>query len=91
MSMLSTMWTCHWAGRRIQRYLDADPAAPLTAQEMHRLQTHLATCAKCSAAAEDYRGIRRALASWSQRRTPDPVLVSRVRDTARHLIAEDAG
>lgn len=91
MSMLSTMWTCHWAGRRIQRYLDADPAAPLTAQEVRRLETHLATCAKCAAAAKDYRGIRRALAAWSQRRTPDPVLVSRVRDTAWHLIAEDAG
>lgn len=91
MSMLSTMWTCHWAGRRIQRYLDADPSAALTAQEVHRLTTHLATCARCSAAAKDYRGIRRALATWSQRRTPDPVVVSRVRDTARHLIAEDVG
>lgn len=91
MSMLSTMWTCHWAGRRIQRYLDTDPAAPLTAQEVHRLETHLATCAKCTATAEDYRGIRRALATWSERRTPDPVVVSRVRDTARQLIAEDAG
>lgn len=91
MSMLSTMWTCHWAGRRIQRYLDADPAAPLTTQEAHRLAAHLATCAKCTAMAEDYRGIRRALATWSQHRTPDPVLVSRVRDTARQLIAEDAG
>ncbi len=91
MSMLSTMWTCHWAGRRIQRYLDADPGAPLTAQETHRLQTHLATCAKCASAAEDFRGLRRALATWSQRRTPDPQLVARVRDTARQLIAEDAG
>ena len=90
MSMLSTMWTCHWAGRHIQRYLDTDPDAALTAQDVHRLEFHLATCARCSAAAEDYRGIRRALATWSQRRTPDPVVVSRVRDTARHLIAEDA-
>ncbi len=91
MSMLSTMWICRWAGRRIQRYLDADPAAPLTVQEVHRLETHLATCAKCTAAAEDYRGIRRALETWSQRRTPDPGVVSRVRDTARQLIADDAG
>lgn len=89
--MLSTMWTCHWAGRRIQRYLDADPASPLSAQEMHRLETHLAACAKCAATAEEYVGIRRALATWTHRRTPDPVLVSRVRDTARQLIAEDAG
>ncbi|MGI9093158.1 MAG: zf-HC2 domain-containing protein [Mycobacteriales bacterium] len=91
MSTLSTMWTCHWAGRRIQRYLDADPAAPLTAQEAHRLHRHLATCAKCASAAEDFRGLRRALATWSQHRTPDPQLAARVRDTARQLIAEDAG
>jgi anti-sigma factor RsiW len=91
MSMLSTMWTCHWAGRRIQRYLDADPAAPLTTREVRRLENHLATCARCSAAANDYRGIRRALASWSQRRTPDPVVVARVRDTAQELIAGDIG
>ncbi len=91
MSMLSTMWTCHWAGRRIQRYLDADPAAPLTPQEVRRLETHLPACAKCTATAEDYRGIRRVLATWSQRRAPDPVVVTRVRDTARQLIAEDAG
>ena len=88
MSMLSTMWTCHWAGRRIQRYLDADPAAPLTPEEVHRLETHLATCEKCASAAEDYRGLRHALAAWSQRRAPDPILVTRVRDTARQLIAD---
>ncbi len=91
MSMLSTMWTCHWAGRRIQRYLDADPAAPLTAAEVHRLQTHLAICEKCNASIEDFRGLRRALATWAQRRTPDPGLVTRVRDTTRRLIAEDVG
>lgn len=91
MSMLSTMWTCHWAGRRIQRYLDADPAEPLTDEEVTRLETHLATCEKCTATAEDYRGLRRALATWTQRRTPDPTLVARVRDTARQLISEDVG
>ncbi|MGI8415656.1 MAG: anti-sigma factor family protein [Nakamurella sp.] len=91
MSILSTMWTCQWAGRRIQRYLDADPAAPLTAAEVHRLETHLATCEKCATTTEDYRGLRRVLATWSRRRAPDPVLVERVRDTARQLIAEDTG
>jgi hypothetical protein len=29
MSSLLTMLTCHWSARRIQRYLDADPAALL--------------------------------------------------------------
>ena len=28
------MLTCHWSAQRIQRYLDADPAAPLTPGEV---------------------------------------------------------
>lgn len=91
MSVLSTMWTWHWAGRRIQRYLDADPAAALTAEEVRRLQAHLAICEKCSSAAEDYRGLRRALATWAARRAPDPAAVMRLRLAAERLITEDAG
>lgn len=91
MSMLTTMWTCRWSARRIQRYLDSDPSAPLTTAEIHRLEAHLATCEKCTAAAEEYRGLRRALMRWSQARTPDPTLVARVQETAERLIAEDAG
>ncbi len=90
MSMLTTMWTCHWAGRRIARYLDADPAALLTAAQAHRLQAHLMTCQKCARTVEDYRGLRRALATWAQHRAPDPARIARVRDTARRVIAEDA-
>lgn len=91
MSMLSTMWTCHWAGRRIQRYLDADPAAPLSAKEIDRLRAHLAVCERCSSAAEDYQGIRRALATWATRAAPDAERITRVRDSARSLIARDSG
>lgn len=90
MSMLTTMWTCHWARRRIQRYLDADPAAPLTAADLLRLEAHLAVCERCASSVEEARGLRRALAAWSVRRAPDPELVDRVRDTTRALIAQDA-
>lgn len=89
--MLTRLWICYWARRRLQRYLDADPAAPLSAAEIARLNTHLATCARCAGLAEDYRGLRRALAGWSQRRAPDPDLVERVHATVRQLVAEDAG
>lgn len=89
MSSISTMLTCHWSARRLQRYLDADPAAPLDAGEAQRLETHLATCAKCAAAAKEYRGLRRALARWSQRRLPDPAITARLRLAAERLMAED--
>lgn len=91
MSMLTTMWTCRWSARRIQRYLDSDPAAPLTMAEIHRLETHLATCERCSAKVEQYQGLRRALMRWTQRRTPDPTVVTRVQDAMEQFMAEDTG
>ncbi len=91
MMSVATMWTCHWAGRRIQRYLDSDPAAPLTAEEARRLEAHLATCDKCTEAAEEFRGLRRALAEWSARRAPDPAAVARLRSAAEQFMAEEAG
>lgn len=89
-STLSTMWTCHWSARRIHRYLDADPAAPLSAAEIRRLQAHLAVCARCAAAVEDFRGIRGALQAWTRHRTPDPARITRLREQTRHWITEDA-
>ncbi len=91
MSSFSTMLTCHWSARRIQRYLDADPVALLGPAEVQRLEAHLATCRKCAAKAEEYRGVRRALARWSQRRQPDPAITARVRVGAERLMAQDAG
>lgn len=91
MSSISTMLTCHWSARRIQRYLDADPAALLDPAEVQHLQAHLATCEKCSAAAEEYRGVRLALLGWSRRRRPDPAMTARMRIAAERLMAEGAG
>ncbi len=88
--MLTRLWTCRWARRHLQRYLDADPSAPLTAAEIRRLRSHLATCERCAELAEDYRGLRRALAAWSQRRAPKPALVARMHTTVQHLAAGDA-
>ncbi len=89
MSTVTTMLTCHWSARRIQRYLDADPSAPLEPGEIRRLEDHLATCAKCSAAAEEYRGLARVMARWSQRRAPDPAIAARLRLACEALLAED--
>lgn len=91
MSAIATMLTCRWSARRLQRYLDADPAAPLQPADMHRLESHLAICRKCAAAAEEYRGVRRSLLRWSQRQTPDPAMVMRVRLAAERMLVEDVG
>lgn len=88
-SAVSTMLTCRWSARRIQRYLDADPSAALNSDQVRRLEAHLAACRRCSATVAEYRGIRRALARWSARRAPDPAALARLRVAAERIMAED--
>jgi anti-sigma factor RsiW len=73
------MLTCHWSARRIQRYLDADPSAPLTLDEVARLEEHLSACEKCSRTAAEHRALHRALSTWPGRPLPDEQSVARVR------------
>lgn len=86
---IRTMLRCHWSARRIQRYLDADPAAPLSPSETRKLAEHLDICARCTAAADEYRGLRRSLLRWSQRHPVDPAAVRRLGRQAERLITED--
>ncbi|QZY30126.1 zf-HC2 domain-containing protein [Nocardioides coralli] len=72
------MITCHWSARRIGRYLDADPAAPLTPAEVRRLEEHLAVCEKCSRVTVEHKALRRALHRWSQQHLPDEQSVARM-------------
>ena len=76
---LRQMLTCHWSARRIQRYLDADPAARLTSGEISRLEDHLAMCEKCTQVAAEHRALHRALSLWSGESAVDPQSVDRVR------------
>ncbi|MGA8258573.1 MAG: zf-HC2 domain-containing protein [Nocardioides sp.] len=77
---LRQMLACHWSARRIQRYLDADPAATLTPREISRLEGHLATCERCTSVAAEHRALHRALSLWSGGAGVDPRSVDRVRD-----------
>ena len=82
---LRMMVTCRWSARRIQRYIDADPAARLTADELHRLEAHLAVCERCTAVVNGSRGIKAALVRLADRRGPDPARVARLRVQAQRL------
>lgn len=88
-STIKTMLSCHWSARRMQRYLDADPSAPLTPAEVDRLEGHLAICERCAEVYADHRMLRRRLALWSQTDLPDPALVARVRLAAHQAMSED--
>ncbi len=86
---LRQMVTCHWSARRIQRYLDADPAAPLTPGEIARLEGHLATCEKCTDVVAEHRALHRALSLWSSGTAVDPRSVDRLRDFVSTISDED--
>jgi 23S rRNA A2030 N6-methylase RlmJ len=82
------MVTCHWSARRIGRYLDNDPAAPLTASEVKRLEDHLAICELCRGVTEEHRALHRALSRWSQTRLPDDDALARLHATLDRVAAE---
>lgn len=83
------MVTCHWSARRIQRYLDSDPAALLDPSEIRRLEAHLAECDKCRAAAIEFRQIDTALSRWALRRMPDRQSVTHMHDVIDRLVRGD--
>lgn len=86
---LRRMVTCHWTARRIQRYLDADPSAPLTPGEVARLESHLAICEKCTRLNEEHQVLHRALSHWPGSTLPDEDAVARLRTFVDDLTGED--
>lgn len=87
---LRRMVTCHWSARRIGRYLDNDPTAPLTQSEVKRLEDHLAVCEKCTGVTAEHRVLHRALSRWSQQRLPDEAALARLHTTLDKITAQDA-
>ena len=89
--MISTvrmMLACSFTARRLQRYLDADPAAPLEPAEVRRLEAHLAECARCSAAADDFRAMRWAMLRLSRLVGPEPTAVERMHRVVDRLVEQ---
>lgn len=78
---------CHWIRAHLIRYLDRDPSAPLSAEELTRLESHIAICDKCASISEDYRETSRAL---SQLRTNvDQESIARLSASLQKLTLED--
>ncbi|MDO5740207.1 MAG: zf-HC2 domain-containing protein [Ornithinimicrobium sp.] len=80
------MLTCYWSAKRIQRYLDVDPSAPLTPGEVTRLEEHLATCERCGELMRQHRFLHTALSLWSAGSPVDPASVDRMRTVLDDLI-----
>ncbi len=82
-----TMLHCRWSGKRLDRYLDRDPSALLTDEEISRLERHLAGCPRCARTAGRQRALSQALArSWEG---PAPEVLLRARERLA-LLAHDS-
>ena len=86
---MQTMMECRHATSRLERYLDADPSAPLPDEERARLAAHLAVCARCSEKAARHRLLRTALRRLGEHRRPDDAAVARLRHLVRSITNDD--
>jgi anti-sigma factor RsiW len=82
------MLSCHFTAKRLQRYLDADPSAPLDPAEIGRLEAHLTECARCASAVADFRSMRWAMLRLSRLVGPDPAAVARLHRVVDELLEE---
>lgn len=83
------MLSCHFTAKRLQRYLDADPSAPLEPAEVRRLEAHLAECDRCASAVADFRSMRWAMLRLSRLVGPEPAAVQRLHRAVDQLLDED--
>ena len=86
-SEVMSMPECHWVRAHLIRYLDRDPSAPMSPEELARLETHIAICEKCASVSEDYRETSYAL---SQLRTHiDQESIARLSASLEKLTLDD--
>lgn len=88
---IQNRWNCRWSAHRIQRYIDADPAARLDVSDANRLRIHLVMCAKCLTATEEHRALARELLRISIHHPPAKSVITRVRRTAEEELLQDTG
>ena len=76
------MIECQHAATRVERYLDADPSAPLREDERSRLAVHLAACDRCSIKAVHHQMLRASLRRLGEHNRPNAAAVARL----QHLV-----
>jgi anti-sigma factor RsiW len=85
---MQSMVQCRRSAARLEQYLDADPSAPLPADERQRLAAHLAVCDRCTRAAARHRLLRTALHRLGDHHRPDAASLARLQHLV-HTIATD--
>lgn len=90
-SRIAFAMRCKWTTRRLQRYIDMDPAATLSAQDIIRVRAHLAECEKCSTSVDDYKRMNIALRWVGKNTAPDESSLERLREKLRQITLADRG
>lgn len=76
---LRQMAECRRIRRRLQRFLDRDESAPLTAAEHDEVEAHLEMCDACRELADQFRSLHSSLGRLGAELSPDDEAVDRLR------------
>ncbi len=86
-SEVMSMPECRWVRAHLTQYLDRDPSAPLSNEELTRLETHIAICEKCASISEDYKEMSKALSQY--RKNVDQESIERLSNSLKKLTSEE--
>lgn len=74
---------CRITSRRLSRYIDRDPAAPLSASEILKVKSHLDECEKCTAAVRDLSNIKSTMRRLGSAQMPDESSIERLKQSLK--------
>lgn len=76
---------CRRTGKLLSRYLDMDPDALLSREEIVRVRAHLAECEKCTSTMKDMSRIKASLRWIGESQLPDQSSLSNLRAILERL------
>ena len=84
------MLECRRTRRRLQRFLDRDPSAPLAHDEITDVEEHLRGCERCTGLVAEYRALHRLLEHLGATLQPDDAVL-RVRQAVDRALENEQG
>lgn len=91
MTSISQMRECRRTAKNLQRFLDRDPAAPLSDDDRRRVEAHLAECEKCRTLSAEYQALHASLRDLGSAMAPDDAAVDRVKAALDRALQAESG
>ena len=82
---------CKINSRRLSRYIDRDPDAPLNESEIRKVKAHIAECEKCTAVVTDFTNMKSAMRWLGANQPPDESGIERLKHALDLKSAEPGG